>query len=76
MTHERRAMRHTESWRDSKRRFVVTMALANLVLLGAITIRLFFQYPAVAPVPAAVSTTESTPEAKPGRNGKSVKKHT
>ena len=25
-------MRHTDSWRDSKRRFVVTMALASLVL--------------------------------------------
>ena len=25
-------MRHTDSWRDSKRRFVVTMVLASLVL--------------------------------------------
>ena len=32
MTHERRTMRHTDSWRDSKRRFVVTMVLASLVL--------------------------------------------
>ena len=32
MTYERRAMRHTDSWRDSKRRFVVTMVLASLVL--------------------------------------------
>lgn len=51
------------------------LALANLVLLGAITIRLFFQYPAVAPVPAAASTTESTPEVKPEGNRKSAKKH-
>lgn len=48
------------------------LALANLVLLGAITIRLFFQYPAAAPTPAAASTAE----AKPDRNGKSAKKHT
>ena len=52
------------------------LALANLVLLGAITIRLFFQYPAVAPVPATTPVTESAPEVKPEGNRKSVKKHT
>lgn len=51
------------------------LALANLVLLGAITIRLFFQYPAVAPVPATTPVTESAPEVKPEGNRKSAKKH-